>query len=223
VPEPASPARGVSGRRSFLVHLHPPRVSVETLRPTATFGLGLMAVVLLVLLTLSGLLLMLHYTPSPDQAHADVRDLVAVVPFGELTRRLHRLATHALLVVVALHLLRVLLSAAYRGRRWLNWGVGLALLACVLGFAFTGYLLPWDQTAYWACTVGADMIGLFPGLGAALKRLFLGGDVVTARSLLRFYVLHVALLPALATALLVYHLWRIRKDGGLARNTEGRP
>jgi len=219
----AARSRVVVGRRSFVLHLHPIRVHAETLRPVATLGLGVMAVVLLGLLTLTGLLLMLHYTPSPMQAHADIRDLEAVVPFGDLTRRLHRLATHALLIVLVLHMARVFLSAAYRGRRLLNWFIGLALLACVVGFAFTGYLLPWDQTAYWACTVGAEMLGLVPGIGAYAKRAFLGGDIVAARSLLRFYVLHVALLPGLAAGLLLYHLWRIRKDGGLARNTEGEP
>ncbi|MBN2359630.1 MAG: cytochrome b N-terminal domain-containing protein [Deltaproteobacteria bacterium] len=206
------------GRRSLLLHLHPARVCAASLRPRATLGLGIAAIVLLALLLVSGLLLMPHYTPTPERAHDDVRDIVAVVPFGDLTRRLHRLATHALLIVVGLHLLRVYLSAAYRGRRLVNWLVGLGLLATVLLFAFTGYLLPWDQTAYWACTVGADMVALWPGIGPWLKRLFLGGDVVGARSLLRFYVLHVALLPTLIGGLLVYHLWRLRKDGGLARN-----
>jgi quinol-cytochrome oxidoreductase complex cytochrome b subunit len=218
----AEPTRS-SGRRSFLLHLHPVRVFSTSLRPTATLGLGISAVVLLLLLFASGLLLMLHYTPTPEQAYDDVRDLMAVVPFGDLTRRLHRVATHALLIVVGLHLLRVYVSAAYRGRRLFNWLVGLGLLLAVLAFAFTGYLLPWDQTAYWACTVGADMVGLWPGVGPWLKRLFLGGDVVGARSLLRFYVLHVALLPTLLAALVGYHLWRLRKDGGLARNDEEQP
>ena len=213
----------VSGRRSFVLHLHPARVFATSLRPTATFGLGVSAIALLLLLFGSGLLLMLHYTPTPAQAYDDVRDIVAVVPFGDLTRRLHRVATHGLLIVVGLHLLRVYLNAAYRGRRLFNWLVGLALLVTVLAFAFTGYLLPWDQTAYWACTVGADMVALWPGIGPWLKRLFLGGDVVGAHSLLRFYVLHVALLPTLIGALVVYHLWRLRKDGGLARNDEERP
>ncbi len=215
-----APPRSV-GQRSFALHLHPARVAEATLRPATTFGLGVSAVALLGILTATGLVLMLHYTPSPERAHDDLRDIVAVLPFGALTRNLHRVATHALLIGVGLHLLRVLLSAAYRGPRWLNWLVGLGLLLAVLAFAFTGYLLPWDQTAYWACTVGADMLGLVPGLGPLLRALFLGGDEVGARSLLRFYVLHVGLLPAGTLALVVYHLWRVRKDGGLARNVEG--
>lgn len=208
------------GRRSFLLHLHPPKVATATLHPAATLGLGVMAVALLAVLTLSGLFLMVHYTPHPDQAHADIRDIQAVVPFGAWLRSIHRFATHGLLLVVGLHMLRVFLCGAYRGHRIYNWFVGLGLLALMAAFAFTGYLLPWDQTSFWACTVGADMLGLVPGAGPWLRETFLGGSEVTGKSLLRLYVLHIALLPAATAVFLLYHLWRIRKDGGLARNVE---
>ncbi|MFH1808297.1 MAG: cytochrome b N-terminal domain-containing protein [Pseudomonadota bacterium] len=219
--EPRS-GRALRSGRSFWLHLHPPRVHADTLRPTTTLGLGVLAVTLLALLVVTGVVLMLLYTPSPERAHGDLRDIAYAVPFGRLLRNVHRLATHGLVVVVALHMLRVLLVAAYRGRRWLNWLVGLGLLGTTLGLAFTGYLLPWDQTAYWACTVGADMMGLLPGIGPALRSAFLAGDEVSARSLLRFYVLHVGVLPGLGLGLVVYHLWRVRKDGGLALHGEDR-
>jgi quinol-cytochrome oxidoreductase complex cytochrome b subunit len=206
-------------RPSFVVHLHPPAVRARTLRPRATFGLGLMAGFLGALLLVTGALLMFFYAPTPAAAHASLQDLDAVVPFGAFLRSLHRVAAHLMVVVVALHLARVLLheaDAAGPPSRATNALVGLGLLALTLGLSFTGYLLPWDQRAYWACTVGADLVGAFPGLGPPARRLLLGGDTVAGPALLRFYALHVAALPALGALLTGYHVWRIRKDGGLA-------
>jgi cytochrome b6 len=207
-------------RPSFAVHLHPPAVRARTLRATATFGLGLAAASLGTLLLVTGALLMFYYVPTPGGAHASLQDLQAVVPFGGFLRSLHRIAAHVMVVVVALHLARVLLHEADAPPRAVNAWVGLGLLACTLGLSFTGYLLPWDQRAFWACTVGADLAGAVPGLGPPARLLLLGGDTVAGPALLRFYALHVAALPALGALLTGYHVWRIRKDGGLALPAE---
>jgi quinol-cytochrome oxidoreductase complex cytochrome b subunit len=208
-------------RPSFAVHLHPPAVRPRTLLATATFGLGLAAAFLAALLLVSGALLMFYYVPTPAGAHASLQDLQAVVPLGGFLRSLHRVAAHAMVVVVALHLARVLLHEADVPPRAANAWVGLGLLLCTLGLSFTGYLLPWDQRSFWACTVGADLASSVPGLGPRLRLLLLGGDTVDGPALLRFYALHVAALPVLGALLTGYHVWRIRKDGGLAQPSTG--
>jgi len=215
--------RALLHRPSFLVHLHPPLVRVRTLRFRTTYGLGLLAVFSALLLLVTGALLMVFYVPAPALAHASIEDLHAVVPFGGFVRSLHRVAANAMVVVVVLHLVRVALREADAPPRTANAWVGTGLLILTLGLAFTGYLLPWDQRAFWACTVGADLVGSFPWLGPAFRRMLLGGDEVGGRALLRFYALHCMVLPLLGAVLTAYHLWRIRKDGGLAlpRGDEG--
>ncbi|HEY3355712.1 MAG TPA: cytochrome b N-terminal domain-containing protein [Polyangia bacterium] len=216
---PRAGLRGLLGslrRPSFVAHLHPPAVRPRTLQARATYGLGVAAVGLGALLAVTGVLLMFYYVPTAGAAHASLQDLAAVVPFGGFVRSLHRVAAHAMVVVVALHLARVVLAGADRPPRTGNAWIGLALFALTLGLSFTGYLLPWDQRAYWACTVGADLVAATPGIGPAARRFLLGGDTVGGAALLRFYALHVAALPALGALLTGYHLWRVRKDGGLA-------
>jgi quinol-cytochrome oxidoreductase complex cytochrome b subunit len=202
-------------RPSFLVHLHPPLVRARTLTARATYGLGLAAGALAVVLAVTGALLMFHYVPTPAAAHGSLQDLEAVVPLGAFLRQLHRLAAHAMVVAVALHLARVLLHGADQPPRTANAWVGLALLGLTLGLSFTGYLLPWDQRAFWACTVGTDLLGAVPLAGGPLRRMLLGGEAVGAPALVRFHALHVVALPALGALLTGYHLWRVRKDGGL--------
>jgi cytochrome b6 len=209
-----------SHRPSFAVHLHPPTVRARTLRLTTTFGLGVSAVLLGTLLLLTGALLMFYYVPTAAGAHTSLQDLQAVVPFGGFLRSLHRIAAHVMVVVVALHVARVLLHQADLPPRAANAFVGLGLLLCTLGLSFTGYLLPWDQRAFWACTVGADLASAVPWLGPRVRLLLLGGDTVGGPALLRFYALHVAALPLLGALLTGYHVWRIRKDGGLAQPAE---
>jgi quinol-cytochrome oxidoreductase complex cytochrome b subunit len=203
-------------RRFWLYHLFPFKVTERALAPRATFALGLITLVLFLVLVGTGLLLMLYYVPTPAGAYASMLDLESVVFLGSFVRRLHRFAGHAMVVTVGLHLVRVFAMAAYRGRE-LNWTLGLGLLLLVLGLAFTGYLLPWDQTSFWAVRVVTAMTDHLPFGGAWLQRLALGGSEVSGATLVRFYALHVALLPAAAITLVALHLWRIRKDGGLAR------
>ncbi|HOX45716.1 MAG TPA: cytochrome b N-terminal domain-containing protein [Myxococcota bacterium] len=208
-------------RRAFVLHLHPLRVTERALSPWVTLGLGLLTGTLFLALALSGALLMVYYVPSPERAHASMLDLQHAVAFGAFLRAVHRWAAHGMLVTVGLHLLRVTAQGAYR-RRELNWLLGLGLLGTTLGLAFTGYLLPWDQRSFWAVTVSANLLDHVPWLGAWLKALFLGGDQVGPAALVRFYALHVAVLPALLLGLLALHLWRLRKDGGLAASA-GQP
>jgi quinol-cytochrome oxidoreductase complex cytochrome b subunit len=133
---------------------------------------------------------------------------------------MHRWAAHLMVLFVVLHLCRVFYTAAYKPPREFNWVVGVALMLLTLGLSFTGYLLPWDQLAYWAITVGTNIAGYAPVVGPKLKYLMLGGNVVGQPALIRFYALHVMVLPTVAILLVAIHLWRVRKDGGLSRPDE---
>ncbi len=206
-------------RRNFLFHLHPVRVATRTLEPKATLGLGVMTLTLFVALALSGVLLMIYYVPTPGEAYTSTQDLEYAVTFGAFLRALHRWAGHAMVLTAFLHLLRVSFTGAYF-RRELNWTIGLGLFLLTLGLAFTGYLLPWDQLAFWAVSVSANMLDYIPWVGGFLKRILLGGREVGQAALIRFYMLHVAFLPGLMLGLVVLHVWRVRKDGGLAREPE---
>ena len=203
-------------RRNFCFHLHPVQVATRTLEPQTTLGLGVITLVLFGVLAGSGVLLMIYYVPTPGEAYASTQDLEYAVTFGSFLRALHRWAGHAMVLTALLHLLRVSFTGAYF-RRELNWTIGLGLFLLTLGLAFTGYLLPWDQLAFWAVNVSTNLADDIPWIGGPLKRLLLGGGGIGQGALIRFYTLHVALLPGLMAGLVAGHLWRIRKDGGLAR------
>ncbi len=208
--------------QSFLLHPLPARMTKSAFSWRATGWLGTVSLGLLLVLTGTGGVLMFFYVPSVERAYASIEDLEAVVPFGRWIRATHRAAAHLMVVSVVLHLIRVFLTGAYKkegapgSSRPLNWFVGLGLLGTTLGLSFTGYLLPWDQLAFWAVTVGTRIAGSVPGVGEDLRRLMVGGAVVGEPTLVRFYALHVFVLPAITALLVSYHLWRIRKDGGLA-------
>jgi len=206
---------------SFVLHLHPAKVRRDSLRPSRTFGLGLITLHLFIILTVTGVLLMFHYVPSVERAYDSMKDLRFVVTAGVLLRNSHRWAAHLMVVAVILHMARVFLMGAYKTPREFNWVIGVCLLLLTLFLSFTGYLLPWDQLAFWAITVGTSIASYAPGIGHISRFLLLGGNIVGQPSLLRFYVLHVVLLPAVALVLIAVHLYRIRKDGGLARSVEG--
>jgi quinol-cytochrome oxidoreductase complex cytochrome b subunit len=208
--------------RNLALHAFPARLTKAAYSWRATGWLGTVTMHLFLVLVVTGGYLLFLYVPSVERAYASVKDLEFVVPFGAWLRGTHRIAAHLMVVAVVLHLVRVFLTGAYKrggapgARRPLNWWVGLALLVLALGLSFTGYLLPWDQLAYWAVTVGTNIAAAVPVLGEDLRRLLLGGTVVGQPALLRFYVLHAFVLPALTLLLVAWHLWRIRKDGGLA-------
>jgi quinol-cytochrome oxidoreductase complex cytochrome b subunit len=196
------------------------RVSRQALRPTYTMGLGLISFFLFVILTLTGVLLMFYYVPSTTQAYGRMLDLRSSVAFGVILRNMHRWAAHAMVAVVFLHMCRVFFTGSYKPPREFNWLIGVALFLLTLLSSFTGYLLPWDQLAFWAITVGTSIAGYAPFIGKALKFMLLGDATVGQEALLRFYVLHVVVLPLVLTLFVAVHFWRIRKDGGLAKAEE---
>jgi quinol-cytochrome oxidoreductase complex cytochrome b subunit len=202
---------------NFFLHIHPVKTHTNSLRARYTLGLGVMAFSLFLILLVSGILLMFYYVPSVEQAHNRMLDLSGTVAFGVLLRNMHRWAAHAMVAIVLLHLCRVFFTGSYKKPREFNWVVGVVLLLLTLFMSFTGYLLPWDQLAFWAITVGTAIAGYAPFVGEQVRFLLLGDRVVGQEALIRFYVLHVAVLPFFMTVLIGVHFWRIRKDGGLSR------
>jgi quinol-cytochrome oxidoreductase complex cytochrome b subunit len=202
---------------NFFLHVLPTRTHVNSLRPNYTWGLGLIAFYLFVVLVGTGVLLMFFYIPSTDRAYQDMKDLQFVVSYGVILRNLHRWAAHAMVAIVFLHMCRVFYTGSYKPPREFNWVIGILLWGTTLMLSFTGYLLPWDQLAYWAITVGSSIASYPPLVGEQIRTLMLGGDTVGQNALIRFYVGHVVLLPAVMVALMGVHFWRLRKDGGLSR------
>jgi len=167
-------------------------------------------------LVVTGVLLMFYYHPSVPRAYEDMKDLEFVVTAGVFLRNLHRWAAHAMVAVVFLHMVRVFFAGAYKPPREFNWVVGVILLLLTLLLSFTGYLLPWDQLAIWAVTVGTNMGGYAPVFGGQVSFALIGGVQITADTLLRWYTLHVLFLPFIITIFMAVHFWRVRKDGGIS-------
>jgi len=208
---------------NFLLHWFPSKVCKRSLDWTYSFWLGTISAALFLLLILSGFPLLFLYIPSVERAYASVKDIEYVITFGSWIRAVHRLSAHLMVASVFLHLVRVFLTGAYKNgigrgqcREW-NWVIGIAMLLMTLFLSFTGYLLPWDQLAYWAVTVGTNIASSIPLVGPSIRELLIGGRTIEQPTLIRFYVLHVILLPAALGAAFAYHMWRVRKDGGLAR------
>jgi quinol-cytochrome oxidoreductase complex cytochrome b subunit len=200
---------------NLVLHLHPTKVPRRTLRWSYTWGLGGLSGLLLMVLIITGLFLEMNYTPSPSQAYLDILALRTNTWFGDLLRNIHHWSANLLVVVATLHLLRVFFTGGHRPPRATNWIVGVVMLLLVLGANFTGYLLPWDQLAYWAITVGTSLLTYIPVIGIYISRLLLGGPEVSAATLLNFYALHISFIPGSIILLMSLHFWRVRKDGGL--------
>jgi quinol-cytochrome oxidoreductase complex cytochrome b subunit len=214
-----------------ILHLHPVTLPRETLRLRYSFCLGGLTFFMFLAETVTGILLMFYYRPVPEYAYLDMKLLEHTVRFGMFLRNMHRWAGHAMVLLVMLHMLRVFLTGSYKPPREFNWVVGVMLLVVTLLLSFTGYLLPWDQIALWAITVGTKMAAATPFLGSDgpfhewfgihpdndMRFLLLGDSDVGASALLRFYVLHCVLLPFVAGLLMFVHFWRVRKDGGMSR------
>ncbi len=202
---------------NVILHLHPTRVPRAALRWSYTWGLGGISALLAAMLVLTGIMLMFRYEPSVGQAYASVQSLETDVPFGSLFRAVHHWSANLLVITVFLHFLRVFFTGGFKRGRSTNWLIGLLLLVVVLTFNFTGYLLPWDQLAYWAITVATNLLSYVPLVGKAISGFLLAGPEVGQSALNNFYALHVAVLPVLLIGILTYHFWRIRKDGGISR------
>jgi len=208
--------------------MHSTRTHLYSLRPGFTLGLGFLSFSLFLILLFTGILLMVYYVPSVEHAYGSVKDISTLVTGGIYIRNMHRWGAHGMVAVVVIHLLRVLFTSAYTGSRRVNWMVGITLFCMTVLFSFSGYLLPWDQLAYWAVTIASnivastreltDLIGVtaFFDPGGFLRRLLLGGDSVGQDALTRFYLLHVVILPIATIVFIGVHFWRIRKSDGLA-------
>ncbi|MFQ5507234.1 MAG: cytochrome b N-terminal domain-containing protein, partial [Planctomycetota bacterium] len=214
---------------NFFLHIQSTRVHKHSLSWSTTWGLGVISLILFAILCVTGVLLMVYYKPSVGDAYDSIKDITYVVPVGRMVRNVHRWAAHGMVITVLLHMARVFYTGSYFGPRAFNWVIGMFLLVLTLGLSFTGYLLPWDQLAFWAVTIGSniaqspreltDALGLTAvmDIGGMQKHLLLGAGSVGQEALIRFYVLHVIVLPVIALILCGVHFWRIRKDGGLNR------
>ena len=198
----------------FLLHLFPRVVLRRNLRFTYTFCLGGLAFTVLLMLMATGLLLLFYYQPTPERGFPSILFLESSVWGGKFIRSLHRVSSHALLLLLPLHTLRVLLTGAYHKPREMNWVVGSLLLALAVFAGYTGYLLPMDQLSLWATQTGMELLAMAP-LGDQLRTILVPDGVGLPLSLLRFYILHVVLLPAAMLLLSSLHFYRIRKNKGV--------
>jgi len=228
-------SRAAVSVNNFFLHIQGARTHLNTLRPTYTFGLGLISVYLLLITIVSGALLMIYYNPSIGSAYNSVKDINYVVFAGRLLRNIHKWAGEGMIIFVMLHMARVFYTSSYKQGREFNWIIGVVLLALTFVLNFTGYLLPWDQLSYWALVIGSniaqspkeitDILGItrFFDIGGFQKELFLGGVTPGEVTLVRVYFLHIMLLPLVFAIFLGVHFWRIRKDGGLTVPDSFRP
>ncbi|MCB1214793.1 MAG: cytochrome b N-terminal domain-containing protein [Deltaproteobacteria bacterium] len=220
---------------NVFLHLHPSKLRRHGLTLRYTWCAGGLTFFFFLVTVVTGILLMFYYRPVAEYAYNDMKYLQFDIPFGMITRNMHRWAAHAMVIMVMLHMFRVFMTGSYKPPREFNWIVGVLLLTLTLLLSFTGYLLPWDQLSIWAVTVGANMGKATPGLGSqgpfseqiaawfgiATPRydagsLLTAGTVVAAPTLLRFYVLHCIFIPVVASLLMIVHFWRVRKDGGIS-------
>ncbi len=200
---------------NLMLHWLPVKVREKSLRVRATYYLGSLSLMLFVILVVTGVALMFYYHPSTPSAYNDMKDLRFVVSNGLLLRNMHRVAAHLMVLLVFCHMVHVFYRGGYKPPHEFNWVVGVILLLRTLFLSYTGYLLPWDQLAFWAITVGTNIISAVPIFGNELRFVALGGHAVGENTLLRFYVLHVVILPLMALLFIAVHIWRVQKDGGL--------
>ena len=200
---------------NLFLHWLPVKVREKSLRVRASYYLGSISFLLFIVLFITGIFLMFYYHPAAPNAYRDMKDLRFVVSNGVFLRNLHRLAAHLMVLAVFWHMFHVFYRGGYKPPHEFNWVVGVVLLLVTLFLSYTGYLLPWDQLSYWAVTVGSNIASAVPLMGAKIRYLMLGGHLVNANALLRFYVLHCMILPLTAIFFIAIHFWRIRKDGGL--------
>lgn len=210
--------RSLAMTSNVFLHLHPVKVNRKSLRWSYSFGLGIITWILFGVLVFTGVLLLFYYVPSVERAYPTMKEIQISIPLGQFTRNMHRWAAHAMVLVVILHMVRVFYTEAYKPPREFNWVIGVVLLLLTLGASFTGYLLPWDQLSFWAITVGTNIAGYTPEIGPEVRETLLGGTEVGQNTLIRFYALHIAVIPLLIIIFGSVHIWRVRKDGGLAIN-----
>jgi quinol-cytochrome oxidoreductase complex cytochrome b subunit len=203
-------------RPSFFQHLHPPSIPSALARWRHTLAAGGTAIFLMLVLGVTGILEMFYYIPNPESAALSVQIITYHVPLGWLIRNLHYWAAQLLLVVSALHLLRVIFTAAYPHPRRFNYLLGLALFLLSILLDFTGYILRWDQDICWPLVTGTNLLSTIPWIGTFLFRMAVGGGEACSTALIRFYTWHIFGLTIAAVILGVWHAFRVRRDGGIA-------
>ncbi len=201
---------------SFFHHLHPPTIPKPQARFSHTLGAGGLAVFLSLTLLVTGALEMFYYVPTPDGAAESVQMLTFLVPYGGLVRNLHFWAAQGLLIVSIIHMVRVLLTGGYAAPRRFNYWLGLGLLALIIFLDFSGYVLRWDEGIRWALVAGTNLIKAIPGIGPGAYRILMGGDAPGPAALVRFYAWHIFGLILLFIIVGVWHIFRVRRDGGIA-------
>jgi len=209
-------SRAYAVMNNVFLHIHPVRVRQHAVKFAYTFCLGGLSFFLFLVLTITGVYLMFFYVPSVTRAYQDILSIENSVAFGTFVRNMHRWGAHLMVLTVFLHMIRVFYHGAYKPPREFNWLIGVIMLFCTLWLSFTGYLLPWDQIAFWAITVGTQMATYAPLLSKESSFVLLGGVEVGQGTLIRFYVMHVIAFPLIIAILMVVHFWRIRKDGGIS-------
>lgn len=205
---------------NFLLHIYPVKVRRKEITFRYTWFLGVASLVLFGSLVVSGIYLMFFYVPSPANAYGNIQTIQTEIAFGQYIRNVHRWSAHLMVLAVAAHMAKVFYRGAYTEPKEFNWVIGVVLLVLTLLLSFTGYLLPWDQLAFWAVTVGTSMASYVPLIGDEVQAILLGGPTVGSATLVRFYVLHVAVLPLALVVTVTYHLWRWRKDAMLTLDRE---
>jgi quinol-cytochrome oxidoreductase complex cytochrome b subunit len=201
---------------SFLFHIRPRYYQAGSTVFAHTFRLGFFTTFFFFVELFTGLILMIYYTPSPEKAYDSILNLMSNVPFGQLLRDVHRLGAEAMVIFTALHMLRTFLTGSYKKERSFTWLTGVVLLGITLFLSFSGYLLPWDQLAYWAVTVGTSMAEAAPLFGNEVNLLLRGAPDIAANGLLRFYLLHVVLMPLAAVLLISIHYYKVSREHGIS-------
>jgi quinol-cytochrome oxidoreductase complex cytochrome b subunit/mono/diheme cytochrome c family protein len=208
--------KGARSRPNFFHHLHPARIPAAQSRFLYTLGAGGLAVFFSLVLLATGLLEMYYYVPTPGQAASSVQSLTGLIPYGNLVRNLHFWSAQFLVIVMTVHLLRVVLTGAYAPPRRGNYLIGLGLFILILLLDFTGYVLRWDEGVRWALVVGTNLLKSTPWMGAGLYQFVIGAAEPGAATLIRFFTWHVFGLTLAVVILVIWHIFRVRRDGGIA-------
>jgi quinol-cytochrome oxidoreductase complex cytochrome b subunit len=201
---------------SFLAHIRPRYYEKGSTIFTHTFRLGFFTAFFFFVELFTGLILMIYYTPSPEAAYLSIQNLLSNVPYGQMLRDLHRLGAEGMVIFTALHMFRTYLTGSYKKDRSFTWLTGVFLLGITMFLSFSGYLLPWDQLAYWAVTIGTSMADAAPLIGTQANLILRGAPDIAANGLLRFYLLHVVLLPLAAILLISVHYYKVSREHGIS-------
>jgi quinol-cytochrome oxidoreductase complex cytochrome b subunit len=203
-------------RPSFILHLHPPTIPARQARLRYTLAAGGLAVFLMLILLVTGILEMFYYIPTPGEAGNSIQTLTFIVPYGGLVRNLHYWSAQLLVIVSIVHFLRVVFTGGYTPPRRFNYLLGLSLFVFAILLDFTGYVLRWDEGIHWALITGTNLIKSIPFVGNSLYTSVVGGSQPGPATLIRFYGWHIFGLTIVTGFLLIWHLFRLRRDGGIA-------